>query len=320
MALHRLGTVAATPRVGFAAEDPSLSDEGLIFDVQRFSVDDGPGIRTTVFFKGCPLRCQWCHNPESMRPRPEVFFYADRCVEQGACLSACPQDALIRGNTRVDRDACDGCGVCDDSCPFGALKVSGRYVSVDALLEEILCDRSFYASSGGGVTLSGGEPTLQLDFVIALALACRQAGVKVGLQTCGLFSWSRMQPHLDLFEFIHFDLKVIARDRHREFCGTDNGSILANARNLVEARVPVEFRMPIIPAHTDDEPNLTAVATLLNELGIDRIRLLRYHSMGEAKLSRIGRQAAPTALLSRADSSLQRATAVLAGAGLQVGV
>ena len=157
-------------------EGLALSDEGLIFDVQRFSVDDGPGIRTTVFFKGCPLRCLWCHNPESMRPEPEVFFRADRCVEQGACLSACPRGALVRGDTRVDRDACDGCGVCDDSCPFGALRLSGRFVSVGALLKAILRDRPFYASSGGGVTLSGGEPTLQWDFVVALAQACRQAG------------------------------------------------------------------------------------------------------------------------------------------------
>ncbi|MFQ5477875.1 MAG: glycyl-radical enzyme activating protein [Candidatus Krumholzibacteriia bacterium] len=297
-----------------------MIDEGLIFDVQRFSVDDGPGIRTTVFFKGCPLRCHWCHNPESMRPEPEVFFYADRCVEQGTCLTACPQGALVRGDTRVDRKACDGCGACDDSCPFGALKVSGRFVSVDALLEEVLRDRPFYASSGGGVTLSGGEPTLQLDFVVALARACRQAGVRVGLQTCGVFSWGRMQPHLDLFEFIHFDLKVIARDRHRELCGADNNGILANARNLVEARAPVSFRMPIIPTHTDDETNLAAVATLLNELGIDRIRLLRYHSMGEAKLPRIGQRETGLALLPRADSSLQRATALLATAGLEVTV
>lgn len=297
-----------------------MIDEGLIFDVQRFSVHDGPGIRTTVFFKGCPLRCLWCHNPESMRPTPEVFFHADRCVEQGACLSSCPRSALVRGDTRVDRNACDGCGVCDDACPFGALRVSGRFVSVDALLEEILRDRPFYTSSGGGVTLSGGEPTLQLDFVVALARACRQAGVRVGLQTCGAFSWKRMQPHLDLFEFIHFDVKVIARDRHLELCGADNSGMLANAKKLVEARAPVRFRMPIIPAHTDDEPNLAAVATLLNELGIDRIRLLRYHSMGEAKLPRIGRRETGLALLPRADSSLQRAQTVFAAAGLQVSV
>ena len=144
--------------------------------------------------------------------------------------------------------------------------------------------------------------------------------MRVGLQTCGLFSWKRMQPHLDLFEFIHFDLKVIARDRHLELCGTDNGGILANAKNLVEARAPVRFRMPIIPSHTDDEPNLAAVATLLHELGMERIRLLRYHSMGEAKLARIGRRAAGLAILPRADASLERATEVLVRAGLQVSV
>jgi len=309
-----------------------LAHEGLIFDVQRFSVHDGPGIRTTVFFKGCPLQCRWCHNPESIRPAPEVLFYADRCVESGSCLPVCPRGALVPGNVRVDRDACDGCGLCDDACPFGALKVAGRKVSVDALLEEVLRDRPFYAVSGGGVTLSGGEPTLQLEFALAFARACRAAGVGVGMQTCGAFSWDRVEPHLGLFAFIHFDLKVVASDRHRQLCGADNRVILKNARNLVEIGAPVQFRMPIIPDHTDDDANLRAVAGLLSGLGVDGIRLLRYHAMGEAKLPRLGRDLTArggdqatvgrdqTALVSngRGDGGFERATAVFSSAGLEV--
>ncbi|OGQ26564.1 MAG: hypothetical protein A2138_19530 [Deltaproteobacteria bacterium RBG_16_71_12] len=155
------------------AEQPT----GLVFDVQRFSVHDGPGIRTTVFLKGCPLRCPWCQNPESLRPAAELSFDAARCRTSCDCLRACERAALVAGATRVLRDRCDGCGACVSACAFGALELVGRRVTVDGLLAELERDRSFFESSGGGVTLSGGEPTLQLELIVALASALRERGI-----------------------------------------------------------------------------------------------------------------------------------------------
>ena len=167
--------------------------EAIVFDVQRFSVHDGPGIRTTVFFKGCPLRCRWCQNPESLRPQPEIAFYADRCHNSRDCGPACPQEALQWNGDRIIRQRCDACGRCAEACAYEALRVVGRKVSADALLEEVLRDVAFYRTSGGGVTLSGGEPTLQMEFIGAFARRCRERGVSVGLQTCGFFRWDSVR-------------------------------------------------------------------------------------------------------------------------------
>ncbi len=261
---------------------------GLIFDVQRFSVHDGPGIRTTVFFKGCPLRCAWCQNPESLRPHPEVAFYADRCRELGQCLAVCPHDALRPATERVVRDRCDACELCAAACPHGAFEVVGRRVSAQELLEEVLRDRTFFEASGGGVTLSGGEPTLQMAFVAAFARLCRDHGLRVGLQTCGAFSWAALEPLLSTFELVHFDLKIMAPQDHRRWTGSDNRIILENARRLVTGGWPVELRMPVIPGCNDSLSNLQSVATFLHQLRVERIRLLAYHRLGEAKLPRFG--------------------------------
>lgn len=267
--------------------------EALVFDVQRFSIHDGPGIRTTVFFKGCPLRCRWCQNPESLRPQPEIAFYADRCRGTHECHPACERDAIQLNGDRVERQRCDGCGRCAEACPHEALRLVGRKVSIEALLEEILRDRAFYESSGGGVTLSGGEPTLQMEFMSAFARRCRDAGVAVGLQTCGLFRWDAFSSHLPLLAFIQFDLKVIEGDEHRRITGSDNRVILENARHLVAAHAPVLFRLPVIPGMTDLDSNLHQIAAFLREVGTPRIHLLRYHAMGEAKLPRIGNPLPP---------------------------
>jgi pyruvate formate lyase activating enzyme len=262
--------------------------DGLIFDVQRFSVHDGPGIRTTVFFKGCPLRCPWCQNPESLKPHPEMAFYADRCRNTGNCIKECPHEAVQRGEDRIARQRCNACGLCVPACPLGALQKIGRSVSIDALLQEVLRDRPFYDSSGGGVTLSGGEATMQMEFAAAFARRCRQSGLSVGLQTCGTFRWEVFEPYLSLFEFIHFDLKLMDPEAHRTIIGADNQTILANAGRLLEAGAPVFFRMPVIPGHTDTKTNLRDVASFLRERHVGRIHLLAYHSMGESKRPHLG--------------------------------
>lgn len=296
--------------------------EGLIFDVQRFSVHDGPGIRSTVFFKGCPLRCAWCHNPESLRPHPELDFDARRCRTTGDCLASCPAGALRAGSDRVVRERCDACGQCVASCPFGALRLVGRTVTVDALVAEILRDRAFYQSSGGGVTFSGGEPTRQLAFLQAVATRCRDEGVGVTLQTCGLFAWDSFAPLLPLFELIHFDLKLLDDDEHRRHTGASNRVILANARRLVEHGAPVTFRMPVVPGITDSEHNLGLAADFLAGLGVGTMRLLRYHAMGQAKLERLDYPIRPLVLADGADPDVSLATAAesLTAQGIHVAV
>ena len=295
--------------------------EGLVFDVQRFSVHDGPGIRTTVFFMGCPLRCRWCQNPEALRQAPLLAFYAERCRGDGACLGACPQGALRPGPARVERARCDGCGVCAAACDHGALQRVGRRVTVEGLWDEVARDAAFHAASGGGVTLSGGEPTRQLEFVAAFARRCREGGLGVWLQTCGAFSWQRFAPHLELFEGIQFDLKAIDPALHRRLTGADNRAILGNARRLVAAGAPVSFRTPLIPGHNDDPAQLAQLAAFLGELGVQQAALLRYHALGEAMLPRVGwpLSALGVAEPARASAdSLARGRAALAAAGIEV--
>ncbi|MBI4950920.1 MAG: glycyl-radical enzyme activating protein [Myxococcales bacterium] len=309
---------------------------GLVSDAQRFSVHDGPGIRTTVFLKGCPLRCAWCQNPESLRPDAELAFSAERCRDGAACqqandcVAACPRGALAATAERVVRARCDGCGLCVRPCAFDALRVVGRSVAVDELVPELLRDRPFFASSGGGVTLSGGEPTYQLDFAAALARACRAAGVSVGLQTSGAFAWEPFRAELDAFDFVQFDLKVLDAERHRALCGADNRTLLDNARRLAAHHAAVTFRMPVVPGCTDDDDNLRAAAAFLRDLDVRHIQLLRYHRLGEAKLARVGHPLPPLHLASAAgappsgaaaasaDARLVYATALLRAEGLEV--
>jgi pyruvate formate lyase activating enzyme len=292
----------------------------IIFDVQRFSIHDGPGIRTTVFFKGCPLRCRWCQNPESLRPQPEVAFYADRCRRSGDCRGACPQDAITEGDDRILRARCDACGRCEPACPYGAFRVVGREASVDQLLEEVLRDQPFFQVSGGGVTLSGGEPTLQMKAAGELARRCRERGVPVGLQTCGLFKWESFAPHLAEFSFIHFDLKLMDPVAHQQLTGVDNQVTLANARRLTEAGAVVQFRMPVVPGLTDGETNLDQAAVFVRGLGARGLHLLRYHRMGQGKLPRLGFPLEPLDLEDGAvaTEALSRAADRLRRAGLEV--
>lgn len=300
---------------------PSFSQrQGIIFDVQRFSVHDGPGIRTTVFFKGCPLRCPWCQNPESVRPQPEIAFYADRCRDTGDCEAVCPREAVQAGADRILRERCDACGQCAAACPYEALRVVGRAVAVDDLLEEVLRDLSFYRATGGGVTLSGGEATVQMDFMGDFARRCKARGVSVGLQTCGAFRWPTFAPHLPVFAFIHFDLKLMDAEEHRRLTGSANAVILENARRLAEAGAPVEFRAPMVPGITDTGENLHRMAAFLRELGRPSVQLLRYHAMGDAKRARLGDRTPPVGGGDggRAAESLSRAAAFLRAEGLEV--
>ena len=295
----------------------SAESRGLIVHAQRFSLHDGPGIRTTVFFKGCPLHCTWCQNPESVCPKPELMFFADRCEARAECLRVCPQAALQSGDQRIDRERCDGCGICVEACAGGALQQVGREVSPRGLLDEILRDEAFFRSSGGGVTLSGGEATAQMAFMDAFTRLCADAEVPVGLETCGAFRWRAFAPMLPRLAFIWFDLKLMDRAAHRKATGADNRVILANARRLLDRGAPVTFRMPVIPGHNDGEDNLTATAAWLLDADAGPLHLLRYHRMGGLKAARLG-VASLDIPAQVADMALERAAAHLSEAGVAV--
>lgn len=266
---------------------------GITFNVQRFSTEDGPGIRTTVFLKGCPLRCAWCHNPEGLSPRPELVWYDVRCIGARDCLAACPAGALelTPQGMRIDRQRCTACGDCARACPAGALEVIGREWTPEGLFAEVEKDRVFYDTSGGGVTLSGGEPMAQADFVLALASLCHQREIHVALDTCGAAAWEKYRQVLPLVDLVLYDLKVMEEERHRASTGVENRLILENARRISAMGKPMWIRTPVIPGYTADADNIAALAAFIaDELpAVQRWDLLAYTNLGQPKYHRLDR-------------------------------
>lgn len=260
----------------------------LIFDIQRFSIHDGDGIRTVVFFKGCNMKCPWCQNPESMDHRPEIAFYADKCEGNADCVAACPKDAIAIGSeTHIDRSLCDRCGKCTEVCVSGALKLIGREYSKEKVMEEILKDKTYYDTSGGGVTFSGGEPTLHADFILEILKECKEHGIHTNIETNGYFKWEKFEPLLPYLDQIFFDLKIREGEQSKMTTGGNSQVIFSNMDKLIERNAPVEFRIPLIPEFTTANGNISALAQLLKEKQVEKVHLLPYHSMGEAKAERI---------------------------------
>jgi pyruvate formate lyase activating enzyme len=265
--------------------------QGTVLRIERFAIHDGPGIRTTVFMKGCPLRCAWCHSPESQLLRPEFMPRADRCVHCLACTNACPFHAATPpgdGGPLAPKE-CTTCGACAEACPTGARELVGRTMSADALMAEIERDRIFYDESGGGVTFSGGEPLMQPVFLANMASACRASGIHVAIETCGQVD-TRALVHVardtDLFLF---DLKLMDEQRHREYTGASNTRILRNLERLTAIQANIRIRFPLIPGVNDDDENVQAMGALLASLGLTRIDVLPYHRAGLAKYDRLRR-------------------------------
>lgn len=265
---------------------------GLVFNIQRYSIHDGPGIRTTVFFKGCPLRCFWCQNPESHTIQPEIFFDKGRCARCGRCVAICPARASSLSNETsvIDRSTCTGCGKCVDVCPNEARRLIGKHMTVDDVTREVFRDMRFYENSEGGVTLSGGEPAAQPDFALAILRRCREARIHTALDTCGYASWSVMEKLLEYTDLVLYDIKHMNQTKHREGTGKTNRLILNNARRIHKQR-PMRVRVPLIHGFNDCFHDVKAIAQFVRrELGSVPMDLLPYNRMGEVKYERLDRR------------------------------
>ena len=264
----------------------------LIFDVKRNALHDGPGIRTTIFFKGCPLRCVWCHNPESMDPGLEIGFYPSDCIQCGDCVEACPTKAAqMELPGRIDRVLCNRCGICAEVCPGNGLRKVGRFYEIDELLDIVLRDRVYYQTSNGGVTLSGGEPVLFIDYAARLLRELKSSGIHTAIETCGFFEYSQFRTKmLGWLDLILFDVKLADSELHLKYTGKRNEVILENLARLVQERPnDVIPRVPLIPGITTDPENLQQIADMLKEMGIRRLWLLPYNPLGFSKRKTIGK-------------------------------
>ena len=296
----------------------SENSTGVVFNIQRFSIHDGPGIRTTVFMKGCPLKCSWCSNPESQEPGPQLMVRDIKCVGCGHCADACPAGAIALSDTggrRIDWDRCAQCLKCVAACLYDSLTVIGTRMSVAEIVEEVEKDRIFYKNSSGGVTISGGEPLQQHEFVYKLLQALKQQGLHTALDTSGCApaeAFDLILPHLDL---CLFDIKHLKPDIHRQHTGVDNDLINANARR-VAGKVPTWFRIPLIHQFNDSETEFKKVVELALELGIEKISLLPYHEGGKSKSVQIGSTYAMDPAAAPAEDHIQRLIQVAAHMGM----
>ena len=293
---------------------------GTIFDIQRFSLHDGPGLRTTVFFKGCPLRCWWCHNPESLDRRPVLGFTASRCIACGACVEACAMGVhrLSNGAHAMERRLCRICGRCAAACPARALEILGRKVSVRNVMRILERDLPFYEASGGGVTLSGGEPLAQPQFAAALLRACRRAGIATALDTCGYAPWAEIERLLPLVDLWLYDLKHTDPAAHKRATGVSNRRMMANLRRLAASGARIWLRVPLVPRFNDSQGHLEALAQLAAAMGpIERLHLLPYHRLGVGKRKRVGLDGSAE-VPPPAPSAMRRAARRLRRAGVPI--
>ena len=264
---------------------------GIIFNIQRYSIHDGPGIRTTVFLKGCPLNCWWCQNPESQLSGQEMIFWGDRCISCGACSTICPSGAIQikNGIPITEKEKCVLCGKCIEKCPALAREMIGKKLTAEEIIKEVEKDLVFYEESGGGVTFSGGEPLGQSEFLESLLICCQKKKIHTAVDTSGYISWeilSKISSKVDLFLY---DLKIMDSERHKKYTGVSNELILENLKKLSSIHNNIFVRFPVIPGINDDYQNIKETGAFLSSLKIVQVNLLPYHHIGVDKYRRLGR-------------------------------
>ena len=285
-------------------------ETGLVFNLQKYSVHDGPGIRTTVFLKGCPLCCEWCHNPESISPRREILVLRRRCTACGECRAACPFGASLAGAGPLPPrlEQCTLCAACVDACPTGARQMVGREMTVTEVVTAVLQDRVFYEDSGGGVTISGGEPLSQPHFLLALAQALRAAGLRVALDTTGFGCTEHLLAAAGFSDLVLYDLKAFDETRHRHLTGVSNRGILENLRALDAVHRNLWIRIPVIPGFNDDPADLAQTAAFVAGLrAVTLVNLLPFHRAGLHKYERLGRSHSLDGVESPSTGAMERA-------------
>ena len=269
------------------------TEYGFVSRIQRYSIKDGPGIRTTVFLKGCSMQCEWCCNPELINPHPEILKDQKVCIHCGECFANCPEDAIFDEADEyvINRTLCNVCGRCVEVCPAGAYKLIGRSMSVDELVRELVKDRVFYEVSDGGVTISGGEPALQHHFVKNVALELKRDQIHVALDTCGNVPWEDLQDLIDVVDLVLYDIKLVDNEKHSRFTGASNEVVKQNAEKLSKAGVPLIIRLPILPRINDTIKEIKGILGFIKGLEtVKRIDLLPYHKLGIGKYHMLGKE------------------------------
>jgi pyruvate formate lyase activating enzyme len=292
---------------------------GTVFNIQRASFHDGPGIRTTVFFKGCPLRCAWCHNPEGVASAPEVLVSETRCLHCDSCVEVCPRPGgPLPAGSALGSAGCTACGRCIEACPSGAREIAGRTWTVAEVLGELLRDRLTYEESGGGVTFSGGEPLAQAVFLLACLDACRTAGLHTAVDTCGFAGRAVVAEVADRADLLLWDLKMLDPERHLDLTGAPLQPILENLAVAAGRGVPIWLRIPVIPDLNDDEATMRAAARLAGSIpAVRRVSLLPYHRTADGKRARLGRENAMAGTVPPTEERMRALVACFEDTGIE---
>jgi len=297
--------------------------KGIILNIERFAIHDGPGIRTVVFMKGCPLKCLWCSTVDGQLMSPEMEYFVDKCIKCKRCVEVCPTKAIRESNADeiiTDRRYCDNCGRCAKVCSTGARQIVGEVMTVGQVVEEVEKDALFYSNSGGGITLSGGEPAMQPEFSLGILKACKERGIHTAIETCGYVKWDILDEMLKYLDLVYMDIKHMSPVEHKKLTTKRNRLILENARRMATkyAGKPLIIRIPVIPGYNDSDENIISTAQFLRQLkGDHKIELLPYHKLGVPKYRALSKDYPLPSLKSPSEEHLRALEELVKSYGIQ---